>query len=387
MRVSLFVRAASLDFDVRVVVVPVAGSLPAVAGAGGADVTTVDLADRDRLRAEIPRLLTEPAWRARIARAEPLPRLARLAPPVLAEDVISSIRDVPVPVHVSRSYLAPLGVAVAERMRAPWVSLDLDEDDETLAASAGDRAEAAAYGRLVRVFGPAFDEISLAAPHEAAAVGARTGLSPRLVPNAVRMPDGPRPSTPRADSASILFVGNLTYRPNADAARALVEEVLPELQRLLDDPVTVTIAGDTGADASVTRLGERSGVRLAGFVSDLAPLYADADAVVAPLRVGGGTRVKVLEAFAHHVPVITSSAGAAGLEARDGVHLMIADSAADAARAVACVLDDDALARRLSGEAASLVRQSYSDEAVTPLIRAFFASACRAPPGPGQRRS
>ena len=54
---------------------------------------------------------------------------------------------------------------------------------------------------------------------------------------------------------------------------------------------------------------------------------------------------------------------------------------------VARVLDDDALARRLSGEAASLVRQSYSDEAVTPLIRAFFASACRAPPGPGQRRS
>jgi glycosyltransferase involved in cell wall biosynthesis len=349
------------------------------------DVVTLDPPPRDRLRAEIPRLLVDPVWRTRIAQTEPLPRRARLAPPILAEDVIGSLGDAPVPVHVSRSYLAPLGVAVAERIGAPWASLDLDEDDETLAASMGEPAESAAYGRLVRVFGPAFDEVALAAPHEATAVAARSGLSPRVIPNAVRMPDGTRPAPRRSGGASILFVGNLTYRPNADAARALIEEVLPELRRVVDEPITVTIAGDPGADASIRRLGRRAGVRVAEFVPDLGPLYADADAVVAPLAVGGGTRVKVLEAFAHQVPVITSSAGVAGLDARDGVHLLIADSPADTARAVARVLEDGTLARRLREEAARLVRHSYSDEAVTPLVRAFFASAGRAPPATGRR--
>ena len=141
--------------------------------------------------------------------------------------------------HVARSYLAPLGIALAERIGSDWVTLDLDDDDEQLERSAGNEDAAASYGRLVAVFGPLFRRVSLAAPAEAAAVAARHGLAAVVVPNAVaddRAPEAAARAPGPVPGLSILFVGNLTYWPNADAARRLAREVLPAVGPLTAGP-------------------------------------------------------------------------------------------------------------------------------------------------------
>jgi glycosyltransferase involved in cell wall biosynthesis len=97
--------------------------------------------------------------------------------------------------------------------------------------------------------------------------------------------------------------------------------------------------------------------------------------VVVPLRVGGGTRIKILEAFAHGVAVVASPVAVAGLEVVDGRHLLLAEDPAGFARAIERLTRSPDLAERLVGEAKRLVRDQYSLDVVVPSINAFFARA------------
>ena len=308
-----FQQAASYDFDVRVVVVPIAGR----GGPAGAvpGVTVLPPWPAQELRAQLPVLLAQPAWRARFAAASPLPYAARQAPAALAAAVaITAAADPGTPVHVARSYLAPLGIALAERLGSPWATLDLDDDDEQTAGIHSGAGEPAAYRRLIAVFGPLFRGVALASPAEATAVADRHGLATTVIPNAVDLPAPAAPAGADGTAVRVLFVGNLSYPPNRDAACVLLREVLPRLRRLLPAPVTVTVAGSPGPDgpdAALALLGSQPGVRVLGFVPDLAACYRAADVVAAPLLDGGGTRIKLLEAMAHGVPVVTTPAGAA----------------------------------------------------------------------------
>jgi glycosyltransferase involved in cell wall biosynthesis len=273
-----------------------------------------------------------------------------------------------------RAYLAPLGVAVAERLRAAWMTLDLDEDDARLAQALGDASAAAGYDRLLAAFGAAFDGLCAASGVEALSISSRHGMSVEHLPNAVDVPAALRPTPSRSgdEHVSLLFVGNLTYPPNIRAARVLVEQVLPRVQRRLRHPIRVTLVGHHRP--ALRRLGQ-PGVELTGFVNDLAPLYAAADAVVVPLGAGGGTRIKLLEAFAHRVPVVCTGAAAAGLEVAHGRHLLLADTPDDAAAAIERLVRSPPLAATLVQEAERLVRSRYSIDAVGPEIGAFFARA------------
>jgi len=395
MRNFLFVKAASLDFRVKVVVVPVVGRTPMPASSQAAE---VQLPGRAQIAASLPRLLATPAWRERLSAAYPLPPLAAMAPPVLAPAVVEAARAAPgTAVHAARSYLMPLAIAVAQELGSPWSSADLDDDDDELAAAAGNEDEARAYRRLIRVFAPLFDGLSAASPGEAAALATRHGLDVTVIPNAVAWPQVPGQRVPHPETRGaagrnpdrstgpgragvrLLFVGNLTYWPNADAAARLVREVLPRLRPLIPGPVTVTLVGDCGSNHGLMALGREPGVRLTGFAADLGPCYREADVLVVPLAFGAGTRIKILEAFSHGVPVVTSPAGAAGLELADGVHALIADSAGGLAGAVARLMTDDGLRLRLVAAAGRLVRERYSHEQVIPQIRGFFKVAASSP--------
>ena len=409
MRSSLFVTAANHDFNVRVLVVPIAGES---GGTGGPPVTVLPLPDRRQVLPAVAELLSCPRWRQLICAAYPLPAAARLAPATLAAAAISALRPAPgAAVHVARSYLAPLGIAIAEQLGSPWATLDLDDDDEQLARSLGDYAGAEAYGRLIGVFGPLFQAVALAAPGEAAAVSRRYGFAAAVLPNAVTMAASPQPGSTQpastvpastepastepastgqqaSDAAiSVLFAGNLTYRPNAEAAIMLVDEVLPLLRRRAGRPVTVTLAGEPGTGGSVRSLASRPGVRVTGYAADLAPYYRAADVLVAPLAAGGGTRIKLLEAFAHGLPVVTTAIGAAGLDVTSGVHLLIADSAAAMAEAAASVTADRALRQRLAAAGRRLVSSHYCHDAVIPLIRAFLAGPAAASPAGSRQQA
>jgi glycosyltransferase involved in cell wall biosynthesis len=147
------------------------------------------------------------------------------------------------------------------------------------------------------------------------------------------------------------------------------------LQRHLGErPVRVTLVGR--ASNEVECLASPA-VRVRGFVEDLGPLYAQADAVVAPLRTGAGTRIKLLEAFAHNVPVVATRAAAEGLAVLDGRHLLLRRDPSGLAAAVADLAADPALGALLAEQADRLVRERYSHAAVIPRVRAFLSPAVR----------
>jgi glycosyltransferase involved in cell wall biosynthesis len=363
MRCELFRRAAGLDFDVDVVVVPVAG--------GACEPGTIEVTpDGARARAGLRSLLAEPVWRERLAGAGRLPRGARAASPGLADTIAQALGEGRFDaLHVMRAYLAPLGVALGERLAVPSRTLDLDDDDVAVFSSVyGERGEASAYERLVGVFGGLYGGLCAASPIDAGAIAERHGLRVEHVPNAVEIPR--RRPTKVAAELRLLFVGNLTYLPNVQAAQLLVNEVLPRLrERLGGVALRVTLAGPACAD--VQRLACAS-VRVCGFVDDLGELYAEADVVLAPLRGGGGTRTKLLEAFAHGVPVVATPAAAEGLALADGRELLLGADVEQLVAAVAALASDAALGARLVEQAGRLVRERYSHDAVIPRVRDFL---------------
>jgi hypothetical protein len=212
---------------------------------------------------------------------------------------------------------------------------------------------------------PDADEVWAAGPGDAAALAARHHLrSARVVPNAVRVPAAVVAS-PRDDR--LLFVGNLTYSPNVEAARDLALEVLPRVQRARPG-ATLDLVGPHRV-GTFDDLATVSGVRCCGFLDDVASAYARASVVVVPLRHGAGTRVKIIEACAHGRPVVASSPAIAGLELLVDAGVHQADGADAIAAAVLAVLADPGLAHEDARSTRTAVMEHYTPAVVGPVIR------------------
>jgi len=162
------------------------------------------------------------------------------------------------------------------------------------------------------------------------------------------------PPLPEPPECDVLFVGHFEHPPNRDAARFLVDEVVPRLGRA----ARVRIVG-RGVTPDVAALARPGAVEVTGAVPDVRPHLARARAVVAPVRFGTGMRGKVLEALAMARPVVTTALGAEGLGASPERHLLVADGADRFAAALARVLDDPALGARLGAEGRALVEARF----------------------------
>jgi glycosyltransferase involved in cell wall biosynthesis len=200
----------------------------------------------------------------------------------------------------------------------------------------------------------------------------------QVVPNSYPDPGVPeRRPHPSGAPPVVLFQGTLRYPPNADGARFLVDDVAPLLRRQVPD-VQIRLVGL--ASPAVSALHDPPRVVVTGQVPDIAVELAGADVVVVPLRFGSGTRVKNLEAFAHRVPVVSTTLGAEGLHAEPGVHLLTADSAAGLAAACAHLLRDpcrrEAMAALAYGHYREHGRSDLADAAVMTVARDAIA-ACR----------
>jgi sugar transferase (PEP-CTERM/EpsH1 system associated) len=191
---------------------------------------------------------------------------------------------------------------------------------------------------------------------EARIIGAAAPDTPVMVaPNGVDV-DYFRPSDVPVDPARIVMTGLMKTRPNADAAAFFVREVLPLVSAARPDVTFYVVGGEPPPE--VRQLAAPN-VVVTGGVADVRPYLREAAAVVVPIRMGGGTRLKVLEALAMRKPVVSTALGREGLDVVDGEHLLVADEAASFATAVLRVLSDRTLGDRLGAQGHALMHQSY----------------------------
>ncbi len=156
---------------------------------------------------------------------------------------------------------------------------------------------------------------------------------------------------------NILFVGSMEYEPNVDAIIFVCYEIYP-LIREKHSSCTLTIAGKTPPE-NINRLNNFQGVTVRGDVEDVRPYYQKTIISIAPLRSGGGTRLKILESMALGTPVVSTSVGCEGLDVENHYNIIIADDPADFAQGVANLLDDSELWNKLSHEGRILVEEKY----------------------------
>ena len=173
------------------------------------------------------------------------------------------------------------------------------------------------------------------------------------------------------DRFGLVFTGSMDWMPNEDAMIYFAEQILPRLARELPE-VTLTVVGrNPTRRVEALALADRR-IRVTGRVDDIRPYLDRAAAYVVPIRVGGGTRLKIYEAMAMEKPVISTTIGAEGLPVRDGAELLIADDPVAFARAVLRVLTDDALATQLGHQARGVVCERFGWGGVA----AAFAQVC-----------
>ncbi len=172
-----------------------------------------------------------------------------------------------------------------------------------------------------------------------------------------------KPGPPVLSAADLVFVGSMDWAPNIDGIDWFQREVLPLLLRRKPD-CTIAIVGRR-PPRSVQQLAEQyPGVQVTGTVPDVRPWLWSAKVSIVPLRIGGGTRLKIFEAMAAGIPVVSTAVGAEGLGARDGETIRIADSPEAFAESCVALLDDAAERKRLSDQALEMITRLYSWDAV-----------------------
>jgi len=187
-----------------------------------------------------------------------------------------------------------------------------------------------------------------------------------VLPNVARPDLLARPSLEPPSGGKVAFLGTLSWPPNQDGLRWFLRECLPRL-RAVRPQARLVVAGQ-GAPSWLRRAARRRALELLSPLDDAGEeaVYRRARALVEPARGGGGTRVKVLNALARGLPVVATPRGVAGLALEPGVHILVAGGAQEMAEALAQLLDDDGLWRRLSLAGREAVGRLYTPEAALP---------------------
>ncbi len=178
-----------------------------------------------------------------------------------------------------------------------------------------------------------------------------------------------RPSAAPVKPNVLVMTGLMHYRPNIDGALYFVQEILPRI--LTSRPDTVFQIVGAGATEELKRL-ESAHVVVTGTVPDVRPYVHDASVFVVPLRMGGGTRLKVLEGLSMEKSVVSTAVGCEGIDVVDGEHLLVADEPAAFADAVLSLMGDRARATELGRRGRVLVEQHYKWESVVSRLEAFY---------------
>lgn len=194
-----------------------------------------------------------------------------------------------------------------------------------------------------------------------------------VIPNAISVDSYQTDALPPADIAhpALVFTGKMDFRPNVDAALWFAGDILPII-RLQNPAAHLTIVGQKPHPRLEVIQG-RPGVTITGYVPDVKPYLQAADVYVAPLRMGSGTRFKLLEAMAMGKAIVSTQLGAEGLDVEHGRHMLLADTDKSFAGAVIALISDPNLRQELGENAARLVKERYDWEAVIPQVEKVYA--------------
>jgi len=172
------------------------------------------------------------------------------------------------------------------------------------------------------------------------------GTPIHVLPNCAH--DRFQPSSRGTVGKGLLCVGAFGWYPNREGLLWFLEKVLPLLRD--KSPASAVRVVGSGIDPMLFRKMEGRGIEVRADVSDILPFLQEAHLLFVPLRIGGGTRIKIVEAWAAGLPVVSTALGAEGLTCRPGVDILIADDAAGFAGALHRLLEDESLNARLRSE-------------------------------------
>lgn len=241
-------------------------------------------------------------------------------------------------------------------------------DRATATAETARRREDEAIARFDRVF------VSSEASRQGLLRRHEPDASIAVLPNSLPLPETTPADPPARGPFVLLLAGTVGADAHDDAVHHFCGSILPRIQAGADRPVTLRVVG-AGASTTVSRLGGQAGVEVIGDVADMAASYRDAHVAVVPLRAGGGSRIRVLEAFAHGRPVVSSAIGMEGITAIDGEHAYIVDDPLRFADDVLRLLRDTTQATRMADAAVQCFQERHTEEVVAPIIAAATALA------------
>ena len=228
-----------------------------------------------------------------------------------------------------------------------------------------------AFQRYERVLSPKFDVVTCTSDIDAAVFQQHcTTDAIEIIPNGVDITHYLPDFTSEAP-AHLIYIGSMDWYPNEDAVGFFVDEVLPLIQEKVSN-VTFSIVGGNPS-ARVRKLAEREGVVVTGRVPEIKPYFAEATVFVVPLRIGSGTRLKILEALAMGKAIVSTSVGAEGLDLRNGEEIFIADEPTAFADAVTRLLMDSELRRRIGENGRARVEQDYDWQRIGEKLHGVYA--------------
>lgn len=281
-------------------------------------------------------------------------------------------------VHVYRLFMTPLAKTLKKHGLNSLYSLDIDDIESETRMSISNlffgngefiqasklKKESEIYFNIEKKNIPEYDQIFACSQLDQNMLQERfPGKIISVLPNVVPIPKNT--GEHKINKVfTILFVGTLGYYPNIDALLFFTDQIAPMLREKSLKPWILRVAGALPENKRIKQIESVPEIKFTGWVKNLHTEYETADIVIAPIRGGGGTRIKILEAFAHRVPVVSTSKGAEGLDVENGIHLFIEDDAQFFAQACIRLMTDNRLINEISIQALKLVASKYSPEII-----------------------
>lgn len=274
--------------------------------------------------------------------------------------------SLPVPLVIDFDDLNDRKIEHRRKARRPWRSLSNGERFFSVL----DRFDEGRWRRLQQRVLDRAGAVTICSEQDRVLLG-RPNVA--VLPNGYREPAtaGRWQATERSQPA-VVMIGALGYRPNVEAAEYFARDVMPTLRGLRPD-VRFRLVG--GGEDAVSGLGSLPGVEVVGRVDTVEGELLGAALVVVPLLSGGGTRIKILEAWAYGVPVVSTTVGAEGLDVHDGLDIVLADTPAELAAACASLMADPARASAIAAGGNATYRRLYTPDAVARAVRGAVALA------------